>query len=402
VLIFLVVLIVLGGYGLYAMKPAERERLFRAARARVEQWKDAAVKRRSEPEPFRDALRERTRWAIVTPALAALSVWVFAGMLFGSGALSDPHTLLSWGGSLGPRTTNGEWWRLVTSMFVHAGMLQLLVNTAALVQLGVMLERLVGPWAFAAVYLTAGTFANLLGLSSHPVEVRFGGSGAVFGVYGLLIASLVWGPFRRSAASIPLRTLKRLVPVTAVFVLYNAWNDNPDGASELVGLTAGLVCGLVLAMRVSERKPTLRRVAATSLATAIIAIVSAVPLRGIADVRPEIARVVAMEERVAGTYEKAVGQFRNGRMSADELANEIEHKILPEIEETYARLKALRGVPREHQPLVASAEDYLRLRETSWLLRAEGLHKTSMRTLSKADSTERASWAALQKIKPAD
>src|SRR5215510_11248376 len=56
-----------------------------------------------------------------------------------------PETLVRWGANYGPSTTNGQWWRLVTAMFVHGGMVSLPINLAALVQLGVILERLIGP-----------------------------------------------------------------------------------------------------------------------------------------------------------------------------------------------------------------------------------------------------------------
>src|SRR5438309_4708292 len=159
----------------YRMTPEERARVLQAALASIRQLKDAAARGRSrgraECEPFRDALRARTPWALVTPTLVALNVAIFVFMLFGAGALSDPATLVGWGANFAPRTTNGEWWRLVTSMFVHSGMLHLLVNVAALVSIGRILERLVGRWTFAAVYLAAGVFASLVNLSIYPMAV---------------------------------------------------------------------------------------------------------------------------------------------------------------------------------------------------------------------------------------
>ncbi len=165
----LVVLSVLGGYALYSMKPEERiqlkERLIVAAtRARSE-----AERRRAEPEPFRDALRERTPWPAVMPALVALNVVLF---VLSASAGSEPEALVSWGASFGPRTSNGEWWRLLSSMFLHAGLFQLIVNCAALVQLGLILERLVGHVTFAAVYLAAGVFASIVSLSDYPMLVE--------------------------------------------------------------------------------------------------------------------------------------------------------------------------------------------------------------------------------------
>ena len=89
-------------------------------------------------------------------------------------------------------------------------------------------------------------------------------------------------------------------------------------------------------------------------------------------------------------------------MSASELAKLIDQTIVPELQAVGTRLTALEGVPSEQQALVASAEEYLRLRNESWRLRSEGLHKSNLPTLTKAEKPERAALEVLQKIRPAD
>ena len=103
--------------------------------------------------------------------------------------------LVGWGASLGTLTTNGGWWRLVTSTFVYSSTLHLVLSLAALIQVGRILERVVGRLTVIAVYLSAGIFTGLVNLSSHPLAVTVGTSGAVFGLYGLLIALLIWQTF---------------------------------------------------------------------------------------------------------------------------------------------------------------------------------------------------------------
>ncbi len=125
--------------------------------------------------------------------LVALNLGVFIGMIFGAGAIADPATLVAWGGNVGPRTSNGEWWRLVTAMFVHTGFWHLVASLAGLAQLGILLERLVGHVAFAALYLAAGVLASLVSLFASPLTVTVGATGAIFGLYGLLIAAIAWG-----------------------------------------------------------------------------------------------------------------------------------------------------------------------------------------------------------------
>ena len=89
-------------------------------------------------------------------------------------------------------------------------------------------------------------------------------------------------------------------------------------------------------------------------------------------------------------------------MSAEALAQVIDRSIMPELQAARARLKALEGVPPEHQALVAGAEEYLRLRDESWRFRAEGLRRTNMLRLRQAENAERISLEALHRIRSAE
>jgi membrane associated rhomboid family serine protease len=86
----------------------------------------------------------------------------------------------------------GEWWRLLTSSFVHGNLLHLAMNMFALWQAGQLVERIFGSARFAGLYLLAGIGGSLgsLGwglLSQHPVN-SVGASGAIFGIIGGLLA----------------------------------------------------------------------------------------------------------------------------------------------------------------------------------------------------------------------
>jgi len=398
--VFIFALIVITGYVIYAMSPEERARALRTALDSVRRARTEVERRNAEPDAFRDALRERTPRPIATVALAAMSVIVFAGMLVGSGSMSDPATLVSWGGSLATRTTNGEWWRLFMMTFVHAGLLHLIVEVGAIVALGFVLERLLGTLAFAGVYIAAGLLANLISVSSYPMEVAIGGSGAILGLCGLFLASTAWGFVRRSAFTLPLTTAKIVGPVVGLFILYSFATDYLHSDSEVVGLIVGLMSGAVLARRADESAAPAPLAGGLVVATLVTVIVMAVPLRGLADARPEIVRVAAMEDRTAAAYEEAVNKFRNGWITAEALAHLIEQTIVPDLRGTRDHLKGLGKVPPEQQPLVADAKHYLELRDESWRLRAAALHKSNSRGLRDADNAERASLAAFEKIRP--
>lgn len=444
-------LAVLGTVAYRLTTTAQRKRFLEFAFDVTRQLTAAATQRRPESDAFRDLLRARTPYLVITPAFGAISVAVAVCMLFAATPFNDPGTLLGWGASVGPLTTNGQWWRLVTSTFVNTGTLQLLINVAILSQLGAVLERLVGPLALGAVYVSAGAFAGLISLSSHPVSVSVGASAAVLALYGLLIAVVAWQlflqrggdpdpgsapdqepgqepdaePISVTRTTMPLVVIKRLGCGFGIFIVYTALNGLA-GAAEAGGLLVGLGYGLVLGWSVFARHPRIGHVAAAIAASATIAIACALPLRNIADVKPEIAGAIDTEERTSAAYRSALDAFKKGQMTAEALAELAERTNVPTLQAADARLEALRNVPPEYQPLVNDARAYLRLRCESWRLRAAAIRRTDatlrrahdrtadassrlqaearfrsdMVAQGNAEGAERASLNAFQRIKP--
>ena len=245
----------------------------------------------------------------------------------------------------------------MTAPFVQTGLLHVVANTIGTLQLGLILERLYGRAAFAAGYLGAGMLATLVGLAIDPVAVTVGGTGAVLGIHGLLAATLIAGAVWPSPVTIPLITLARVGPASVVFLLYSVLAGQ-IGWAGLAGLVVGFVYGLVMARGVGERPAPSLRVAASVVVVCIITVVSAATLRGVADVKPEIERVVAVERSTSGVYDAAVHHFQTGQLTTAGMADVIDRTILPELAAAQARLKKLDGVPRQHQPLVAGAEEH--------------------------------------------
>ena len=442
----LLVLLVIGGYAIYVLKPEERLRLVRSAQGAGLSGLKTALDGHHTPEPFRDALRARTPWAYVTGAIVFINFTLFIFMSAGRGASGETDALLGWGANFAPLTTNGEWWRLATSVFLHAGFFHMLMHVIGLTQAGIVMERMLGHLAVATVYVAAGLFASVETASTNPMTIASGSTGAVFGIYGLVIAALMWSLLQRSPsepsllgdlrgslglsqaapepyvhpilraseaetsadpaalAKLPKFTLRALIGLAApmgIFVFYAAAAGLLD-TSALSGLVAGFACGVVLTRKANESKPPVFEIAAAGVVALIMTVASAAMLSGVADVRPEIAKVIALEDKTAVAYEKAVKQFKNGSMSSQALAKMINQTIVPELRQAEARLKSVRGVPEEHKPLVDSAEEYFRLRDESWRLRADALTKSNMKALRAADRSERASLDALQRIRPVE
>ena len=146
-----------------------------------------------------------------------------------------------------------------------------------------------------------------------------------------------------------------------------------------------------------------KRWALTTLGTAallvLILIGQQLTMKTFIDVKPEIERLIAIEDRTATAYQAAVNQFKLGALSAEGLSRVITRSVVPELQAVRLRLKSLDRVSDEHRPLLTRAEEYLRLRSESWRMRAEALQKRNMTALKKADRAERASLEAFEQIR---
>jgi hypothetical protein len=192
----------------------------------------------------------------------------------------------------------------------------------------------------------------------------------------------------------------KLAPGAALFLLYSL-AAGFAGPGENTGLMIGLLYGCVLIKDLSAGTPPLKRVALTTGAVVVLVAAASIPLRGMTDVRPEIERLAAVEQRTATAYDQAVKHFTNGRMTLKELVEVIDRSILPEFTAAQARIKRLDRVPYAQAPLLAGANEYLTLREESWRARSAGLRRKSLGTMRPPDETERASLEALDRIRPA-
>jgi membrane associated rhomboid family serine protease len=148
----------------------------------------------------------------VTKVLIAINaVALVADMLNGSLGLR---------GSLVPVyvAENGEYWRLLTSMFLHAGMFHLLMNMWALWVIGEYLESAIGRLRFVIVYFASGLAGSALVLiASPPLVATVGASGAVFGLFGALFVYSYFNRARDPMAQVLLRNMAFLIVINLVF-----------------------------------------------------------------------------------------------------------------------------------------------------------------------------------------
>jgi membrane associated rhomboid family serine protease len=231
---------------------------------------------RTEPVPAPELEAERAAAALVTPReedlglhppvvvpalLMANALWFFVCAVVGirwgltpARALSEghPEVLRRFGAVSGSDLLDGEWWRLITSCFVHFGALHLIVNLFALAMMGPLAELLWGRGRLVLIYFVSGFAGSALAMALRPDTVLAGASGAIWGIQMSLFAWLF--AFRRHLPpDLAGDWLRRLC---VVFALNAAVSFLPgvSWAGHLGGGTAGFVVAVLLnAARFGDR-----------------------------------------------------------------------------------------------------------------------------------------------------
>jgi rhomboid protease GluP len=180
----------------------------------------------------------------VTVVLIAVNVAVFLAMVASGVNFVNPKgwDIVRWGGNFTPLTRSGEWWRLVTAMFVHFGVVHLSFNMYALLQVGTYLEPVLGRSRYLLAYFGTGIVASLVSLWFHPDNsVGAGASGAIFGLFGLLLALVTTDLFPKEYAKAMRSNILTLVAIN----LFLGWQLGLDNAAHIGGLATGLAFGYI-------------------------------------------------------------------------------------------------------------------------------------------------------------
>ncbi len=190
------------------------------------------------------------RRAPVTLALVLLNLGVFAWEVYRGGS-QDLRTLLRMG-ALWPHAvlTGGQWYRLVTALFLHFGPVHLVMNLLGLAVIGPWVEKTLGRTRYAAVYLVAGvgSMAAVLGFIRwgwmHE-EVLVGASGAIMGLVGATGARLAVG-WRRERSELAARRLRSVALIVVLQVAFDLMTPQVSFAAHAAGLLFGFLLTVLL------------------------------------------------------------------------------------------------------------------------------------------------------------
>ena len=178
---------------------------------------------------------------IVTPIIILICVF----MLFitaRDGGYNNIATLIKYGANNALLVKEGDIYRLVTSIFLHAGIFHLLVNMYSLAILGKQLETFIGKYKFLGVFLISGIIGSMLSIvCNDSLNVSVGASGAIFG----LAASLIYfGYYYRIYLSSVI--ISQLVPIIGINLIIGFMSTGIDNAAHIGGLIGGYLASVAL------------------------------------------------------------------------------------------------------------------------------------------------------------
>ena len=249
------------------------------------------------PAPVQRKSRRSWSHAPATYLLIAINCGVFLAMLARgvSPWMPTVDQLMAWGADRPDNILiHGQWWRIVTAMFVHVGIIHIATNMWCLWNLGLLAEPLMGSYGLFSAYILTGAAGNLLSTfhgawpGNEPMgnpyfQAGAGASGAVFGIAGVLIVLL-----KSNRLPIPQVELKRLRKSVIYFAAINLIiGFSVNFGSGLTGISidnsahlGGFLCGLLFAVPMVPRIGSSKESFETRLRAAIIMVVGLLVLFG--------------------------------------------------------------------------------------------------------------------------
>jgi rhomboid protease GluP len=200
-----------------------------------------------------------------TYLLLAINIAVYLWMVLHGvdPKLPSEQALLHYGANQTWLVLHGQWYRLLSAIFVHVGLLHLATNMWCLWNLGILGEPLIGPYGMVAVYMITGIAGNLLSMASNvALSIHYndpgflhipgaGASGAVFGIAGILIVLLSnrrlpfpWDELRRLRSSVVKFSAINLV-IGLSTIVFNV-GIRIDNSAHIGGFLGGLALGVPL------------------------------------------------------------------------------------------------------------------------------------------------------------
>ena len=180
--------------------------------------------------------------------VGALLIWLniiaFVGMLYNGVSFIHPTAsdLLELGGNRRTEVLDGEYWRLITSVFMHGGIIHLVLNIVGLCIGVVLIDKKLHPLVLIVAYLITGVLASVASILWNDNIVSVGASGAIFGLFGIIAAFNLFKVYGKEGSA----AVWILLAIYGGVSLVMGFFGNADNAAHVGGLIAGFVVGMAL------------------------------------------------------------------------------------------------------------------------------------------------------------
>lgn len=357
---------------------AEKRAQAQAAAAEAARRQAQQQARRADGDPPKPWVT----WTVIGLNAAAWLVMVGLGV---SASQPTGEALVAWGGNLGILTINGEWWRLLTAMFIHAGIFHLAFNLYFAWVIGRTCEQVFGAAAYAVVYLGSGLVASMVSVAWQPATVSVGASGALFGVFGAFLGFTI-----RRRGMLPAEFVnsvrRNALILIGINLVIGFAVPGIDVAAHVGGLVAGLGIGYAIA-RLAEKPVSskqeakavrVRAIGITAVATAAILLAGALGLAGRWDnPMPVLDRLEARRLEVLQRYQDT--EPTDARIAM------LEREVLPMLRDCQTEIDALERVPKPFGEIVETYGRYCEAHARAFERELDGLRSGNPIELLEAD-----------------
>lgn len=255
--------------------------------------------------------------------IIAINIFMFIALEINGGS-TNVANLIDLGAKYNPAMIDGEWWRVISSMFLHIGLLHLFMNMLALYYLGVLLERIFGSSRFLVIYFLSGIGGSLTSFALST-NVSAGASGALFGLFGALLF------FGVNYQKLFFKTMGRNVIFILILNLFiGVLIPSIDMGAHLGGLITGFLAAAIVSL------PNKKNYKISIYSTiAYLLIVSGLVFFGIEtnEKDPEYLLMQTEESIKSENYEEAIAYATKGLT----FSSEVEAKLL--FQRAYAHLE---------------------------------------------------------------
>ena len=333
-----------------------------------------AFERWSLVREFDARLREAGGLPWITPVLVCANLIVFiatARALKTLNLMGAPQ-MLGWGANFAPLTLHGQWWRLLTALFLHGSIAHVAFNMWALWNIGRLTERLYGNWAFTFLYVGCGVLSGLASIVWDPSRATIGASGAIFGIFAACILFALL-PRSRAAVQVPLA----LWLSALLFGLYNLiagfFTLGVDNAAHVGGVLSGLALGACLARPLTSqarRKFPIWTLSTASGVTALLILAALWQATGLGAQLTGPERFLQTHQWYVNgqaenlrTWYQIAAAANSGNSSTIALRERVNLDVIPFWDMASARLKNEQpSLPADERQYASLAAEYARLR----------------------------------------